>query len=113
MTAGETTKTVSVSVLDDALDEGAETVKFWLTGVRGLSASQLTDAHAVGTIRNTDVMPKAWIARFGRTVAEHVLDAVEARLDAAPKPGMEASLAGSDRRRGIAGRCCRAAGGEP
>ena len=94
MTAGETTKTVSVSVLDDALDEGAETVKFWLTGVRGLSASQLTDAHAVGTIRNTDVMPKAWIARFGRTVAEHVLDAVEARLDAAPKPGMEASLAG-------------------
>ena len=94
MTAGETTKTVSVSVLDDALDEGAETVKFWLTGVRGLSVSQLTDAHAVGTIRNTDVMPKAWIARFGRTVAEHVLDAVEARLDAAPKPGMEASLAG-------------------
>ena len=94
MTAGETTKTVSVSVLDDALDEGAETVKFWLTGVRGLSVSQLTDAHAVGTIRNTDVMPKAWIARFGRTVAEHVLDAVETRLDAAPKPGMEASLAG-------------------
>ena len=94
MTAGETTKTVSVSVLDDALDEGAETVKFWLTGVRGLSVSQLTDAHAVGTIRNTDVMPKAWIARFGRTVAEHALDAVEARLDAAPKPGMEASLAG-------------------
>ena len=94
MTAGETTKTVSVSVLDDALDEGAETVKFWLTGVRGLSASQLTDAHAVGTIRNTDAMPKAWIARFGRTVAEHVLDTVEARLEVVPKPGMEASLAG-------------------
>ena len=94
MTAGETTKTVSVSVLDDALDEGAETVKFWLSGVRGLFASQLTDPYAVGTIRNSDPMPTAWIARFGRTVADQVLETVEARLDAAPKPGMEASLAG-------------------
>ena len=94
MTAGETTKTVSVSVLDDALDEGAETVKFWLSGVRGLFASQLTDPYAVGTIRNSDPMPTAWIARFGRTVAEQVLDAVEARLAAVPMPGMEASLAG-------------------
>ena len=114
MTAGETTKTVSVSVLDDALDEGAETVKFWLTGVRGLSASQLTDAHAVGTIRNTDAMPKAWIARFGRTVAEHVLDAVESPAggNAEARHGGEPCGA-ADRRRGIAGGCCRAAGGEP
>ena len=59
MTAGETTKTVSVSVLDDALDEGAETVKFWLSGVRGLFASQLTDPYAVGTIHNSDPMPAA------------------------------------------------------
>ena len=69
-------------------------MKFWLSGVRGLFASQLTDPYAVGTIRNSDPMPTAWIARFGRTVAEQVLDAIEARLDAAPKPGMEASLAG-------------------
>ena len=83
MTAGETTKTVSVSVLDDAHDEGAETVKFWLSGVRGLSASQLTDPYAVGTITNSDPMPKAWITRFGRTVGSQVVDAVTARLDGA------------------------------
>ena len=62
--------------------------------MRGLFASQLTDPYAVGTIRNSDPMPTAWIARFGRTVAEQVLDAVEARLAAVPMPGMEASLAG-------------------
>ena len=83
MTAGETTKTVSVSVLDDAHDEGAETVKFWLSGVRGLSASQLTDPHAVGTIRNSDPMPQAWITRFGRTVGSQVIDAVTSRFESA------------------------------
>ena len=94
--AGETTKVVSVSVLDDAHDEGAETVNFWLTGrERGeFATSQFTDPHAIGTIRNSDPMPAAWIARFGRTVAEQVFDVVEARLEAVPKPGMEASLAG-------------------
>ena len=81
MAAGETTKTVSVSVLDDAHDEGAETVKFWLTGVRGLRASQITDPYAVGTITNSDPMPKAWITRFGRTVGSQVVDAVTARLE--------------------------------
>ena len=93
---GETTKTVSVSVLDDAHDEGAETVNFWLTGrERGeFATSQFTDPHAIGTIRNSDPMPAAWIARFGRTVAEQVFDVVEARLEAVPKPGMEVSLAG-------------------
>ena len=39
-------------------------------------------------------MPRAWLARFGRTVAEQVLDAVEGRLRAAPRPGIEMSLAG-------------------
>ena len=94
--AGETTKAVSVSILDDAHDEGAETVNFWLTGrERGeFATSQFTDPHAIGTIRNSDPMPAAWIARFGRTVAEQVFDVVEARLEAVPKPGMEASLAG-------------------
>ena len=91
---GETQRTVSVVVLDDALDEGPETVKFWIGGVRGLSVQQVVDSYATGTIHNTDKMPKAWIARFGRTVADHVLDAVQARRESVPTPGMEASLAG-------------------
>ena len=91
--AGETAKTVSVPVLDDALDEGSETLTLTLSNPAPARV-RLADAEATGTIYNTDAMPKAWIARFGRTVAEHVLDAVEARREAAPKPGMEASLAG-------------------
>ena len=38
--------------------------------------------------------PPAWLARFGRTVAEQVLDAVEDRLRASPRAGVEAALAG-------------------
>ena len=38
--------------------------------------------------------PKAWIARFGRTVAEQVLEAVEGRMRATPAPGVEVALAG-------------------
>ena len=54
----------------------------------------IADAVAKGTIENSDRMPKAWLARFGRTVAEQVLDAVEDRLRAPPRAGVEARLAG-------------------
>ena len=47
---GDVDKTVSVAVLEDAHEEGAETVKFWLWGMYGLSTQQVTDPHAVGTI---------------------------------------------------------------
>ena len=39
-------------------------------------------------------MPQAWLARFGRTVADQVLDAVHGRLAAARVPGVEVSVAG-------------------
>ncbi len=90
---GQTEKTVSVPVLDDEQDEGSETLT--LT-VRNLSPLQMSvaDPTATGTIANTDRMPTAWIARFGSTVAEQVLDAVDARMRAGPAPGVEARLAG-------------------
>ena len=76
--AGETAKTVSVPVLDDAIDEGRETFRFRLSNAAG---ARVADGEAVGTIVNTDPMPRAWLARFGRTVADQVLDAVGARVD--------------------------------
>ena len=39
-------------------------------------------------------MSRAWLARFGRTVAEHVLDAVDGPFAAPRTPGVEVSLAG-------------------
>ena len=88
---GETGKTVSVTVLDDAHDEGTETLTFTLSNPSG---AVVADGEATGTITNTDAMPKAWLARFGRTVAGQVLDAVESRLEAPRTAGVEASLAG-------------------
>ena len=63
---GETQKTVSVPVLDDAHDEGEETMRLRLTAASG---AMIADGEATGTIENADHMPAAWLARFGRTVA--------------------------------------------
>ena len=74
----ETTKTVSVTVLDDAHDEGAEKMVLTLSNPSG---AVIDDGEAIGTINNTDAMPKAWLVRFGRTVGSQVVDALSARLD--------------------------------
>ena len=58
------------------------------------SGARIVDGEATGTITNSDAIPKAWIARFGRTVAEQVLVAVEGRMRATPAPGVEVALAG-------------------
>ena len=52
------------------------------------------DGTATGTITNDDTMPQAWLAPFGRTVAEQAMKAVEGRLRASPGAGSEVSLAG-------------------
>ena len=89
--AGETEKTVSVPVLDDSHDEGSETLTLTLSNASG---ARIEDGEATGTITNSDAIPKAWIARFGRTVAEQVLVAVEGRMRATPAPGVEVAVAG-------------------
>ncbi len=89
--AGETEKTISVAVLDDEIDEGSETMTLTLSNPAG---AVLGDAEAVGTIANTDHMPQAWLARFGRTVADQVIDAVTARFEAAPQAGSAVNIAG-------------------
>ena len=88
---GETEKTVSVTVLDDAHDEGEETLTLRLSAATG---AVIADGVATGTIENTDHMPAAWLARFGRTVTDQVLEAVEARLAAPRAAGGWARLAG-------------------
>ena len=77
---GETEKTVSVPVLDDAHDEGSETFTLTLSNPSGGNA-YLADATATGTIANTDAMPQAWLARFGRTIASQAVDAIGGRME--------------------------------
>ena len=76
--AGERAKTVTVAVLDDAHDEGSETLTLTLSNPSG---AHVADGSATGTINNSDPMPLAWMVRFGRTVGAHVVDALGQRLE--------------------------------
>ena len=76
---GEIARTVSVEVLDDSHDDDGETFTLTLSNPSGAGAYLAHDT-ATGTIQNSDPMPKAWIARFGRTVSDHVIDAIQGRL---------------------------------
>ena len=65
-------------MLDDSHDEGSETMTLTLSNASG---ARIADGSAIGTINNTDLMPKAWITRFGRTVGSQVVDALTGRLE--------------------------------
>ena len=91
--AGESSRTVEVAVLDDAHDEGEETLTFRLSNASG---GQVTDGEATGTIENTDLMPAALLARFGRTTAEQVVTHIEERMAAPRERGFRARFAGRE-----------------
>ena len=75
--SGEIELLVEVPTLDDSLNEGSETLTLRLSGMVNASSE---DPEAIGTITNDDELPRAWIARFGRTMASHVMKAVDTRL---------------------------------
>ena len=97
--AGESSQTIEVAVLDDAHDEGEETMALTLSNAS--SGARITDAEATGTIVNADPLPRALLARFGRTAAVHVVEHVEERLQAPREPGFRAQFAGRELRRGM------------
>ncbi|MCY4454665.1 MAG: hypothetical protein OXC01_22265, partial [Immundisolibacterales bacterium] len=88
---GETGKTVNVPVLDDSHDEGNETMTLTLSNASG---AYITDAEATGTIENSDHMPAAWLSRFGRTVADQMVDAAKSRFSGTPGAGASLTIAG-------------------
>ena len=90
-TAGDTSKTVQVRVLNDIVDEGRETFTLKLSNPEGATVS---DGEATATIANSDPIPQAWLVRFGRTVAGHVAEGVSERLMQAERPTAQAALAG-------------------
>ena len=96
--AGESSRTIEVTVLDDSHDDGGETLMLTLSNASG---GRLVDAEATGTIENSDPLPRALMARFARTAAVHVVEHVEERLQAPRQPGFEGRLAGRELRRGM------------
>ena len=87
-----------VRIIDDSMNDNGETVKVKISNAHVCGdpsqTVSITRAEATGTIRNSDPLPRALMARFGRTAAEHVLDGVQARLAAPRNPGMQANVAG-------------------
>ena len=102
---GITEWTEFVRILDDSLDDGGETVRVRISDAELCNDASKTIAigrgEATGTIANSDPIPAAWLARFGRTVADQVIDAVEGRMAAARAPGTEVNLGGQ--RVGVSG----------
>ena len=91
--AGETGKTVSVPVLDDAIDEGKETMRLKLSNPKG---AYLRNVHsqAKGVIRNADPLPKAYLGYFGRRAASDAIAAVTARFETPRDAGSHFTFAG-------------------
>ena len=88
---GETSRTVSVTVLDDTVDDDGETLTLTLSNASG---ARLADATATGTINNADPLPRAWLVRFGRTSATQVVGLLTARFDEAATLSPQLTLGG-------------------
>ena len=87
---GDAAKSISVPILDDAIDDGVETMTLTLSNATN---ARIADGTATGTIENADPLQKAWIARFGRTVASDVVDGITERLSN-PRGASEVRIAG-------------------
>ena len=88
--AHDLSKTVSVPILDDALNEGNETFTLTLSNASG---ARVADGEATGTIENSDPLQTMWLSRYGRTVADQVTTAVSDRL-ASPLSGAQVTVGG-------------------
>ena len=88
---GDIRKQVRVAVLEDDHDEEAETVIFRISNPSG---AVISGAEGTGTISNSDALPRAWLSRFGRTVATQVVDAVQDRLSGSTREPVEVKIAG-------------------
>ena len=88
---------MSVPIIDDVIDEGSEYFLLRLSNLRGAT---LEDREVEGVIRNTDMIPGALLARFGRATAEQVVTQVEERMAAPRRRGFRARFAGRELRSG-------------
>ena len=89
---GDSWKEIEIRIIEDQHDEGTEVFRVNLWKARG--GARIADHLAQGTIVNSDPMPKAWLSRFGRTVAEQAIEGITGRLEAVRTPGLQSAVAG-------------------
>ncbi len=97
--AGETWQSVSVPILDDVIDEGTEYFLLRFSNPQGATL-EAGRREVQGLIRNTDLIPGALLARFGRAAAEQVVTQIEERMAAPRRRGFRARFAGREFRSG-------------
>ena len=116
MGSGQTSQELGVHLFDDSVDDDGETVTLEIAHARIVNddgspgvAIDIDTSTAVGTIENRGAIPSAWLLRFGRTVAEQVVDAVRDRVSAPRRPGFAGRVAGH----AVDDRACSATEGQP
>ena len=72
--------------------ENRQRYRFEVRAVNDLGEGESAVAHV--TVGQLDRVARAWLSRFGRTVATHVTDAVGERLRAAPGQGSHLTVGG-------------------
>ena len=91
---GRMADTIRIAIVDDLLDEESETFSVSLDALVNILPGTVT---ATGTILDDDLpVAKAWLSRFGRTVATQVVDAVSERVFRDYGPGGEYVLGGAN-----------------
>ena len=90
--AGGVRGLIEVEILADLLNEDDENLTLHLSNVSG---AVLADDDATGWISGKeDLATSQWLARFGRTSADHLLDAVEDQLWTGDRENSQVTLAG-------------------
>ena len=77
----------------DTHNEGEETFTLTLSKASG---AVIVDGEATGPIEHHDPIPRALLARFGRTAAVHVVEQVQERIETPRETGIEARFAGRE-----------------
>ena len=85
-----------IRVLPDSHDEGSESIRLRIEQrdpkPDGLAIA--SSEYVTFTIVNDGPIPAAWLARFGRTVGEHAVDGISARMAGDRMPGLQGAIAG-------------------
>ena len=98
---GKTSKTVGVPVLDDDHEEEEEEEETLTLRLSSASEATISDGETTRTISNSDPLPQALLARFGRAATAHVVEHVDERVAVPREPGFRGRFAGRELRRGM------------
>ena len=106
---GTTSRTVGITMLDDLVDEHVSQGEQLTLRLSNAIGADILDGVAYGNIRNSDPLPQAWLARFGRAAADQAVEVIGGRLTASGPRASQVTVAG--RRLNVSGNMSPAEAG--